>query len=912
LTLKIRGREAGILDALGRGGEVVVYRGYATSGKTALLHEFAGMSAAQGHMVLHATASSSELEFQFGVVRQLFASARSEGGIEDLAIFLDDAIVSETLYGPDGHRPATARLMEALWGKLLKLSEQKSLTLIVDDIHYADTPSKECLLYFARRLKSTAIQMVVTEDKRQWRTDPGLQAEFLRLPHCRTIQLRPLSEREVSSFLAEYGGDIRRPERLSSAIHAASGGNPLLARALIDDYLDCPWKADGELITADGFERAVQCCLSRCDPDAMRLAQALAVLDAPMTEVTLAQVLGAPAASVDVVLPELIEMGLVHQGRLRHPAMRSVVLSTLRPAELVNLHIRAASVLHEEHTSPAVIARHLIAAGADGGHLLESWALAVLLRAADTAMAKWDIAFAVRCLRLALRLREEPADRAKIRSRIADAQWLADPVAAVRYLPELEHDARMGYLPGPAVAKVVRRLMAAGRLEQGISLLEAECRKPAEELEAELLATRLWVTSFCPGLAGRAFSPVVATVGSTTSPQVQAAGLAAAVFAGGADVAIFGQAPQLTKIDESVLAMTSVAMAAAIEAGEQLALASWSQALNGHALAEDPALRHSPACRALFGVTIAAIHVRLGDVRAAEAYLGEALSQVPLRHWGVLMGAPATVLMHIAVARGKHDDAAGHLDAQPPDAMFSTVLGPVYLSARGRYHLAIGKHDFALRDFEMAGEAVRQWGVDSPGFVPWRVGAAEACLELGSVRDAIDLLAEHLSLLGADRGRVYGAWLRVRAAASPLPKRPALLRKAVDVLQASDDRLQLARAFADLSQAFDELGQRGDAKRMRRRAGHIAQQCGALVLGDSVNGAAEEAPDSIEEGSGLSDAERRVAALAAHGFTNREIAERLYVTVSTVEQHLTHVYRKLNVTRRTDLPPLPLTNILAG
>jgi DNA-binding CsgD family transcriptional regulator len=907
LVPKIRGREAGFLEALGRDGEIVVFRGYATSGKTTLLHEFAGASAAQGRLVLHATAAWSEIEFQFGIIRQLLSSARvSVSEPDDLAILLDDAIVSAALYGPGVRRPATARIMEALWARLLRLSEQNALTLIVDDIHYADTASKECILYFARRLKSTAIQMVVTQDKRPWLTDPGLQAEFLRLPNCRTIQLRPLGEPEITDFLAEYD-DIKQPDQLATAIHAVSGGNPSLIRALMDDYQDCPWKTDGELVIADEFERAVHCCLARCDPDAVRLVQALAVLDAPVPVMTLAQVLCVPAASMDVMLAELVEMGLVLSDRLRHPAMRSVVLGTMRPAELAELHTRAAGVLHEEHAAPAVIARHLLAAG----HPAESWALAVLLGAADAAMAKWDIAFAVRCLRLALRLHEDPADRAKIRSRIADAQWLADPVTAVRYLPELEQDARMGYLAGPAVARVARRLLSAGRLQQSISLLEQECKKqPAEQWHPELLAARLWIACLCPSLAGRAFPPVVATVGSTVSTHVQAAGLAAAVFAGGADGAILGQAPQLTKIDESVLTMTSIAMAAAIESGQQQALAPWCEALTSRSVAENPALRHSAACRALFAVTIAAIHVRLGDLRAAEARLREALEQVPLRHWGVLMGAPATVLLHVAVARGKHDDAAGQLDVHPPEAMFSTMLGPVYLSARGRYHLAIGKRDFALRDFEMAGEAVREWGVDHPAFVPWRVGAAEACLELGSVRDAVDLLAEHLSLLGADRGRVYGAWLRVRAAASPLPKRPGLLREAVEVLQASDDRLELARAFTDLSQAYEELGQRGDAKRMRRRAVHIAQQCGAVVQGESVTGSTEDSQEAMDDSQGLSEAERRVAALAAHGYTNREIAERLYVTVSTVEQHLTHVYRKLNVTRRTDLPPITLADTL--
>jgi DNA-binding CsgD family transcriptional regulator len=52
----------------------------------------------------------------------------------------------------------------------------------------------------------------------------------------------------------------------------------------------------------------------------------------------------------------------------------------------------------------------------------------------------------------------------------------------------------------------------------------------------------------------------------------------------------------------------------------------------------------------------------------------------------------------------------------------------------------------------------------------------------------------------------------------------------------------------------------------------------------------------------LSDAERRVAALAVQGHTNRQIARKLHITISTVEQHLTRSYRKLNVSRRGDLP----------
>ena len=51
----------------------------------------------------------------------------------------------------------------------------------------------------------------------------------------------------------------------------------------------------------------------------------------------------------------------------------------------------------------------------------------------------------------------------------------------------------------------------------------------------------------------------------------------------------------------------------------------------------------------------------------------------------------------------------------------------------------------------------------------------------------------------------------------------------------------------------------------------------------------------------LTPSELRVAELAAHGMTNREIAQALFVTEKTVETHLGHVYPKLDITSRAEL-----------
>jgi DNA-binding CsgD family transcriptional regulator len=54
-------------------------------------------------------------------------------------------------------------------------------------------------------------------------------------------------------------------------------------------------------------------------------------------------------------------------------------------------------------------------------------------------------------------------------------------------------------------------------------------------------------------------------------------------------------------------------------------------------------------------------------------------------------------------------------------------------------------------------------------------------------------------------------------------------------------------------------------------------------------------------GDALTEVERRVATLAVAGRTNREIADTLFMSVRTVEGHLSHIYRKLGIRSRTEL-----------
>lgn len=115
-------------------------------------------------------------------------------------------------------------------------------------------------------------------------------------------------------------------------------------------------------------------------------------------------------------------------------------------------------------------------------------------------------------------------------------------------------------------------------------------------------------------------------------------------------------------------------------------------------------------------------------------------------------------------------------------------------------------------------------------------------------------------------------------------------------------RLELARGLLELGTA---LG-RKDGREQLREARALAAECGA----PAVVALAEE---RLSEGGGrlprlqvsgvqsLTAQERRIAELAAHELTNRQIAQELYLTEKTVETHLSNAYRKLDIKGRRHL-----------
>ncbi|MEV6714754.1 LuxR C-terminal-related transcriptional regulator [Lentzea sp. NPDC051208] len=276
-----------------------------------------------------------------------------------------------------------------------------------------------------------------------------------------------------------------------------------------------------------------------------------------------------------------------------------------------------------------------------------------------------------------------------------------------------------------------------------------------------------------------------------------------------------------------------------------------------------------PTLKALLDCVQAEDAWRRGDVVATAAFAEAALAGLTADGWGVVIGFPLRFTLLADAALGRETEPY-HV----PDALFGTAFGPHYRHARGHHHLALNRPHAALDDLTACDD---------------RLGVAEARLALGQPRLAKALLEQEITSTADPR--TTGIALRLLARIAARTDRPRLLREAVRNLEHAGDRFELSRALADLGRDRRDRGALAEARLLGRRAGRESGLPGEPGAAEGV----------------LSAAERKVAALAAAGHSNREIGLRLCVTVSTVEQHLTRVYRKLEVAGRDDLPRELLT-----
>jgi DNA-binding NarL/FixJ family response regulator len=113
--------------------------------------------------------------------------------------------------------------------------------------------------------------------------------------------------------------------------------------------------------------------------------------------------------------------------------------------------------------------------------------------------------------------------------------------------------------------------------------------------------------------------------------------------------------------------------------------------------------------------------------------------------------------------------------------------------------------------------------------------------------------------------------------------------------------LDQGRALVVAGEALRRLGERRHAAAKLEAAKAIFTELGAPLWLAQAERALRRARPRPRRDRELTNTERRVAACVAAGRTNREVAAELFTTVSTIEAHLTRIYRKLDLRSRTEL-----------
>ncbi len=842
-------------DCTAGGSRIVWIEGATGCGKSALADALAERAAADGVVVLSAVACAAERGLPLGVVRQLVHS---------------DGLFTPPAAAAHGGAPSRVEDMQAFCAALRELgADHPAVLLLVDDVEHADEESLRHLEYIARHARSAKVLMVVTGSLHADDRYPVFVTELMRQPHFRRIRLGRLSPADVAEMLGHPAGDGESEP--VAGLHRISGGNPLLLRALAEEH-GTARSADGAALPAPApagpFARAVATCLHRGGPAATGPAQAAALLGEQATPARIARLLGLGSPAVDRGLHALEAAGILDGTGFRHPVARAAALAALEPQQLAELHRRAAKVVQEDGGSATDIAAHLLAAAADGVPRHGSAADVDVLRdAAEDVLARDDAPYAERLLELAHETCGDDQLRVALRIRLAQITGRFSPAAAERHLTASLEALPAGGAGRPAgehVQRLASLLITQGRIAEATELL----RNTDDGQD--------------PGL-----SPFDTTID--------------------AGFAVSERLLQSARLTDATVAPLAQALRSLIISDQPERAVPWSRSL----------MEQADRCRAPgWGAVFASLHaealLRLGDLPGAHAHATAALQYLPDAKGSAFQCAPTAVLIRACSAMGRYTEGSRHAERQIPQRHLTTVHGLGLLRARGLHQLAVGQPHAALSDFLEVGRWLESWEADRPAFLPWRTDAAEALLRLGKPQQAERLVLQQLSLPDARRPWVRGVSLRLRAMTAAPEQRPALLRQSIDELQRSGDRLETARAMAELGRALQADGSASKGSAMIRTAWNLAKECQAIALcreilpdaplSDPSRERTVPAPGDTSGAGRLSSSEQRVATLAAQGLTNREISAKLYLTVSTVEQHLTRVYRKLQISCRGDLP----------
>lgn len=902
-------------DAAGGHGRLVVIEGPPGIGKTRIVEEARTLAKSLGFARMKAVGEEPEQGIGWGVMRQLVERSilRYSGEVREAILAGPAGRALEAIDAAGSGGPSDADLastMHALWWVAADLSADRPLLITVDDAQWADAPSLRFLAYLSRRLEHLSVCIVIG-------TRPpgpsGPLAELTSGRHGERLMPAPLSAAAVARLSPQVHADV------AAAVHAASGGNPFYAEQLFTELarqgLSPSEAATAMQVGGLAPETVARGLLVHLTPEARALAAAAAVLGTRSPLRVAVDLSGLDTESGAAAADELRAVHVFSDDVLTlaftHPVVREAVLAGLRPGDRATLHGAAARALQAENAADDRIAAQL--AFAPAGSL--PGAEHLLRGAADRALAQGDAATAAQLLRRVLD--EAPGDveaeallgTALIRSD-EPAQGARLLRAAASRTDDLQTRAR--YLAGAAQGTAASDgpVAAIEELRAAREQLGPERTEAALLLDARLAMARAYLMGRAPE-SGAHLEQFADLAGDTVDERTLLALLVQRRFNEGRPTdEVRPLADRVLKDDPNVptgldLLAWAFATFALMYAGELEKVEAVLRGVRGRVRQAG-----APVDFVVLSAASAQAAWRMGDLVRSGADAAAGLEALGLADAGPQADAMRAVLTRqaILVALERSDlEAATELlaahDRHDPDP---TV--PVERLREGRAALALARDDAheALAEATAFGEAESRAGAEHPA-AAWRVLAAKAALRLGDVDQARTLAGEQLAV-----AKRWGAPPEVATALCLVARvgeaadRVGYLEAALALLEGSPARLVLASTLCDFGDALRVDGRRSDAREPLRRAADLAEAAGATALRtralDSLAALGDRPRKLMFSGvESLTAGERRVAELAAVGRTNRDIAQELFITPKTVENHLGRAYGKLGITGRREL-----------
>ncbi|GGX07288.1 hypothetical protein GCM10010297_31190 [Streptomyces malachitofuscus] len=856
-------------------GRLLVLRGEAGLGKTALLAETRRIAERRGCTVWSARGGETLRSVPFNVVRQLLqpalVSMLPEEAREYLGDWYDIAGPALGIANPGDRHADPQGVCEGLVAAVRRLARRDwPLVLLIDDAHWADQETLYWLAAFTERLADLSVLVVVARRPGEISGTGARHLDAVAAAADRPVTTLSALTPDATAGLTRATLGENADAAFCREVWAVTAGNPyetveLLAKVQ-DSELEPVEAHAGELRDLNRSARGggLVARLEQLGIDATRFAWAAAILGGDITVDLVARLatLGRDDAARCAELlrsariltaPDPATTGGTSAADLEfvHPLIATAVYNSIPDALRRAMHGIAARIVTDSGRGAAAAARHLLEVHPDDDEELV-WQLR---EAAREHLAVGAPDAARRCLERALEEPPRPEVHAHVLYELGSATFLTAPARTIGHLrtalgmPGLDGDRRVD-----AVIRLSQALMHNDQMEEAVRTVEAE----AARLEPGPAQLRLQAVQFMwegihagetmtPGRSERLARLAATCTGRDNSER-------ALLILRGFDAMMRGEnAEEIVEVCDRALVNGRLAPGLGwtdSEWGVELLLMLASsyaytdrldraESLYTEALHAYDTAGWSGGHLVLAHAYIGLAHRRRGRLEAAEESLRESLRLAERVGRGLPLYWTATCnLVDTLLARGHVDEAWATAERHgfaPPYP--STIVLPDPRSVRGRLLLAVGRTKDGINELEAAEKAAAACGHRNPVHV---FGAADLARALAAedparaARLAVDV-RRRAERLGTDTA--IGEALRVAAALETGQRAVRLAAQAVTYLESSPCQYEHAAArveYGTLARSAADL-ERGLA---------LARSCGA-------DGLAERARAELETGAGL-------------------------------------------------------------